>query len=310
MSLISLAFAAPAEADKFPRTTTDGRGIEVEISAPPQNVAALWTAAADMLVALGRDVGGVTTYEGARPVYLGDAVSSAIDLGDITAPNLEIIATGKFDLTIGLTRYNAQFASQIERFGPFLTYEGFNLAQSKDAIEKMGDALGAHDTAIAMNTRIDYLISEMSNAIARKERSFLFIWNFQDTLYGYKNNILTAELIAQIGAVNPLGFDDTAETPDAAIQVLETEDLLRLDPDVILMFVSHGGAVAFEPAYERLTSYQNNTIYSVGYQYTQPAGPIAREIVLREAAALIFPDIFEPPEMPEGAAATPVRFSR
>lgn len=306
----ALCLALPAVADPFPVTVTDGRGSEVTILSQPNRVAALWPPAADLLVSLDRPVTGVTTYEGRMPVYLGGGVDGAIDLGDITTPNLELLSVSDIDLTVGMTRYNAPFADQIEPISPFLTFEGYSIAESLAAIETLAEALGAGDTARAMNR--DFL--ELANTFAARApataRSVLFIWSFQDTLYGYQDNLMTTALVARLGTVNPLGLNDDTQNPDNAFVILEAEDLLKHDPDVILMFLSHGGAAKFNPAYARLKAYQNNDIYRVGYQYSQPAGPIAREMVLREAAHLIYPDTFARPAMPEAARATPVEFAK
>ncbi|MEM9629856.1 MAG: ABC transporter substrate-binding protein [Pseudomonadota bacterium] len=303
--------AGPALAeDPFPVTVTDGRGANVTLEKSPKKVAALWAAAADMMVALERPVYGVTTYEGAMPVYLGDAMEGAVDFGDITAPNLELMAVSDLDLTIGMTRYNAPYADDIEKFSKFVTYEGFNIEQSLQSMVALGKVLGAEEEAEALNKSFLEGIEELASQTPAEPRSVLFVWSYQNTLYGYQENVLTAELIARLGAVNPLGRNEEAETPDNAFVVLEAEDLLKLNPDVMMFFVSHGGAVPYNPVFERLDAFKNNQIYSVGYQYTQPAGPIARDLVLREAAYLIWPETFAKPDMPEGARAVPLEFAR
>ena len=303
--------ASPAFAeDPFPVTVTDGRGETVTLEKSPKKVAALWAAAADMMVALKRPVYGVTTYEGAMPVYLGDAMKGAFDFGDITAPNLELMAVSDLDLTIGMSRYNAPYADDIEKFSKFVTYEGFNIEQSLQSMAALGKVLGAEAEADALNSSFLDSIEKLAAQTPAEPRSVLFIWSYQNTLYGYQENVLTAELIARLGAVNPLGRNEEAETPDNAFVVLEAEDLLKLNPDVMMFFVSHGGAVPHNPVYERLSAFKNNRIYSVGYQYTQPSGPIARDLVLREAAYLIWPETFAKPDMPDGARAVPLEFAR
>lgn len=309
-ALVLAAMAPDVQAGSFPVTVQDDRGIAVTIEQQPKHVAALWMAAADMLVALDQPVLGITTYEGRRPVYLGDAVADAIDLGDITAPNLELMSTLDIDLTAGMTHYNAPYAEEIEKFGGFVTFDGFDLDTSLSAIERLGAALGAVEKAKALNADFLALADELAAQAPAEPRSVVFIWSFQDTLYGYQDNILTAQLIGKLGTRNPLGFNEDAETPDNAFVVLEAEDLLALDPDVILMHISHGGAAKHNPAYERLKAYKSGRIYSVGHQYSQPSGPIARELVLREAAHLIYPETFPAPDMPDLARATPVEFAR
>lgn len=309
-ALLAGLACSTAFADPYPVTITDGRDVEVTLTKQPENVAALWTAAADLLVALDRPVLGVTTYEGKMPVYLGDAMAGAVDFGDITAPNLELMATSGIDLTVGMTRYNAPYSEDIEAIGPFITFDGFDLRQSLESIRQIGRALGAEERTAALNAEFLSLLDDISARAPEEQKEVLFIWSFQDTLYGYKENLMTAEMIKTLGTLNPLGREDDPEAADNAFVILEAEDLLALDPDVIFMFISHGGAAKFNAAYERLKAYKTNQIYSVGYQYSQPAGPIARDMVLREAAHLIYPELFEKPDMPEAARAIPVEFAR
>lgn len=305
---LAVCLHGPAQAGEYPKTVVDGRGVEVTIKAQPDRIAALWTGAADLLVALDRPPAGVTTYEGKMPVYLGDATATATDLGDITAPNLELMAVSNFDLTIGLTRYNAPYAEDIGKFSQFISYEGFNIEGSLASMAALGEVLGETGKVQALNAEFLATLDQMASQTPSEPREVLFIWSFQNTLYGYKENLLTAEMLSRIGAVNPLGAVEGSVDPSNAFEVLEAEDLLEINPDVILMFVSHGGPVAFQPAYERLKAYQNGEIYSVGYQYSQPSGPIARDMVLREAAHLIYPDVYEKPSMPDAARAVPLEF--
>lgn len=310
-SLLFIAFwSLPGLADPYPLTLHDDRGVEVTLKERPNRVAALWAPAADFLVALDRPVAGVTTYEGAMPVYLGQGLAGAIDLGDITAPNFELLATSDFDLTVGMTRYNAPYADQIEPISAFLTFSAFTLDDSLASVEGLGTAFDVADQAREMNRKFLNLMSDYGARAPKAPRSVMLIWSFQDTLYGYQDNLTAPQIVAALGTVNPLGKNEDTANPDNAFVILEAEDLLAHDPDVILMFVSHGGQPKFNPAYERLTAYKAGRFYRIGYQYSQPSGPIARELVLREAAYLIYPETFEAPDMPEAARAVPVEFGK
>ncbi|MBO9476057.1 ABC transporter substrate-binding protein [Shimia sp. R11_0] len=310
LSLLPVMFcmALPAGADSFPVTVTDDRGEQVSFEHQPERVVALWTPAADLMVALGRPVTGVTTYEAKMPVYLGDALDGVMDLGDITAPNLEMLASSDIDLTIGMTSYNAPYAEQIEHFSRFLTFDSYRLEDALKSVLTLGTALGAQAETQKLDEAFSALMQEYGARAPKEGREVMVIWSFQDTLYGYQDGLTATDIIGALGTVNPLGMLADRESPDTGFIVLETEDLLAHDPDAILMFISHGGTPKYSPAYERLKAYKNGQFYSVGYQYSQPSGPIARELVLREAAHLIYPEVFDAPDMPEVARAVPVTF--
>ncbi|MDA5558705.1 ABC transporter substrate-binding protein [Shimia sp. MMG029] len=305
-----LCFASPSFADNYPLTVTDGRGAEVTLTEKPNRVAALWVPAADLLVKLGQPVAGVTTYEGQMPVYLGETVSGALDLGDITSPNLELLASSDIHLTVGMTSYNAPYADQIEPVSTFLTYDSYRLNDAMEAVQSLGNALGAAEDVEKLNADFTALMADYASRAPEEAREVMLIWSYQDTLFGYQNGLTATDIIAATGATNPLGKLPEGDSPDTGFTILETEDLLAHDPDVILMFISHGGQPKYNPAYERMTAYKNGTFYSIGYQYSQPSGPIAREMVLREAGHLIYPDVFDAPELPETARAVPVVFNK
>lgn len=299
-----------ATADPYPVTYTDERGETITLEQAPNKIAALIASSADMLAALGRHVDGTTTYAGAMPVYLGDAVKGTTDLGDLTAPNLELIASEQYDLILGMTRYNAPFAEEMNKVGKFATLTANTLEDSYANVTDYGLLFGAADEAAQMNADFDALLAETAEKASKDAPSVIFIWNFYDTLYGYTNNIMPADLFDRIGAVNPLGRTEGKLDEASAFSILETEDLLAHDPDVILVFSSdEGGTVKWNPAYERLKAYQNGRFHSVGYQWSQSDGPIARELVLRELAHLLYPEQFDAPDMVDAARATPAKFA-
>lgn len=308
---VCAVIAHPAVADPYPITYTDERGETITLTQPPKKIAALIASSADMLAALGRHVDGTTTYGGAMPVYLGHAVDGTTDLGDLTAPNLELMATQGYDLILGMTRYNAPFSEDLSKIGNFATLTANTLDDSYSNVTDYGLLLDAKDEAARMNADFAALLADIAGQAPDTAPSVVFMWNFYDTLYGYKSNIMPADLIDRIGATNPLGRVAGQVEEDTAFDILEAEDLLAHDPDVVLVFSSdQGGTVKWNPAFERLSAYKNNRFYSVGYQWSQSDGPIARDIVLREMAHLLYPDHFDAPEMVEAARATPVKFAK
>lgn len=298
-----------ALADPYPVTFTDERGVTVTLEQAPTKVASLLAAAADMTAALGRKVAATTTYDGAFPVYLGDAIEGTTDLGDLTAPNLELMAAEGYDLIIGMTRYNAPYSEELEKIGAFVTMTSNTLEDSYRNVANLGLLLGAADEAAAMNAEFEALLAEYAAKAPEEKPSVIFMWSFHDTLYGYTSNIMPADLIDRIGAVNPLGRVEGKLDEASAFSILEAEDLLAHDPDVVMVFSQYAGApLKWNPAYERLSAYKNERFYSVGYQYSQSDGPIARELVLREMAHLLYPDHYEAPEMPDAARAQKATF--
>lgn len=315
MTFFKPAFAAlllvPSlvSANDFPITLTDDRPSEVTVEAAPKKIVTLANFATDMAAALDIKTLGVTTYDGERPLYLGEKAMVGQDLGDLSTPNLELMAKIDPDLTIGMVRYNGPYEEEIEAFSTFLAFSSNSIDMSKEIVAKMGVALGHAEEAAEMNARYSRLFGEINAKTNGEGPSYLFVWHFQDTIYAYQDNLMPAQAISRIGGKNLAG---TASVEDAenAFVVLEPEQLLELDPEVIFLFSSHGGAVKHTPLFDRLQAVKNGRAFQVGYQFSQSAGPIARELVLREAAHLLYPEQFGAPDMVDAARATPLKFAK
>lgn len=303
MSLLfasALLVSGTALAQQFPVTVTDDRGVDVTIETAPKRIASLSIFAADMLAALGLKEVGMITYEGEYPGYLGTG-EGITDYGDMTAPNLELMAQDKIDLTIGMVNYAGPFAEDLEKLGAFLAYDSATLDDSYRSVESVSTALGKPEVGQASNDAFRALVSEYQGK-APGAVSALFVWSYYDTLFGYQSNLLPSEFLPLLKAENVLGKSDTEDAVQAFVP-LEAEDLLALDPDVFFLFVSHGDEGKTNPAYARMRAVQNGRAYLVGDHYSQPTGPIARDLVFREIAHLLYPETFVAPDLPEGSAA-------
>lgn len=312
MRLCLLAFlcAMPANADPlFPVSVQDARPDPTVIAAQPETVVGLSNFAADMLVAVGIAPLAITTYEGKRPLYLGPLLETAADLGDLTAPNLELLAVLDPDLTVGLLHYNGPYEAEISAIGDFLAFDSADTALSKANVLELGTALGVPNEAARLNTEFEALQAEIVAQAPEEGPEFLFLWHYYDTFFAYQDNLMTAELVSSLGARNLVGFNQNVESAEQAFVLLDPEELLALDPEVLFVFASHGGPIKPHPVFDRLQAVRTGRAHSVGYQYSQPGGPIARSLVLREAAYLLYPERFEAPVMPEAAAATKLIFA-
>jgi iron complex transport system substrate-binding protein len=161
--------------------------------------------------------------------------------------------------------------------------------------------LGEPDKGRELNNAFRALVAEYE-AKSPGGKSALFVWAYYDTLYGYQTNQLPAELLPNLKVTNALGRAEVAD-PSQAFVPIEAEDLLKLDPDVLFIYVSHGEQGKANPVYAQLRSVKEGHAYFVGAHYSQPTGPLARELVFREMAHLIYPDTFSAPEQGENVAS-------
>lgn len=293
-----------------PLRVVDDRGAEVTLQAAPKRVAALSIPAIDMLVALDQRPAAIATYKGKRPIYLGDAIDQAIDLGEGDGPNMEVLIRADVDLTIGMTRYNAPFAEDFESIAAFMAMNSITMEDSFRNVEQMAAILGAPETGKALNADFRAMLEDYT-AKAPGGVSVMLLWAYQDFLLGYQNYLMPSPLFPALKARNVLHGKTESLTEDEAIIFLEAEDVLAADPDVLLVFSSHGGVLKSNPAFERLKAMRGGRAYAVMQQYSQAGGPIARRLVLQELANLLYPEVFPAPtDLPEAARATPLKFAQ
>lgn len=301
--------AAPAPAQDFPLTIVDDRNRSVVIDSAPSTVASISSFGADVLIALGRRVDGLSILGGKPSDFLGDAATDSVNLGEVHQTNLEALAQLDPDLIIGLRTYTEPFANKIEEAGAFLAFDLITLADSLSGTERASRALGEEDEGAAMNARfLDDLETHAGNAPGGV--SAVFLWHWGNVPYAFYSHHLTAHIMERLGATNIQGDPPPGmESADSSVITMET--LLRLNPDVILSFKADDGPFASHPAWSRLKAVQNGRAWRVGDQYVMAHGPMARQMVLREMAHLLYPERFPlPTDIPEPARARAMAFER
>lgn len=305
----SLVMQTSVNAAEFPATVVDDRNIVVTVKSEPKKLASLGTFAADLAKSFGIKPVGTTTYNGVRPIYLGESLDGAKDFGSIQQPNLELMTESGVDLVIGLRRYTEPYADDFTKFAPYLAYELLTYEDSKRAVASAATALGQGQKGVEINNAFEETLNDYSEK-APGGISAMFVWMWQDTPYAYYDHPMPASYLGALKARNVMGANPNVMMKENFGVPLSFEDLLTKDPEVLIMFRAEGNEYPNNPVFQRLKSVKNSRAYHVGYQYSQPTGPLAREIVLKEIAHLLYPDTFEKPDLPKGVAAEPVRFEK
>lgn len=304
---LTLALAAPALAQDFPITVRDDRGQDVTVQAAPERVASLGVFGADLMKALGRAAVGTTTYSGELPAYLGARPGDMADLGLEPQPNLERLTMLRPDLIIGIRRYTEPWAESFAPIAPYIAYDLLTPQDSRRAVASASQALGAGAQGARMNADHQALLDDLG-ARAPGGVSAVFLWLWQDTPFAYYDHVMPASFLGPLKATNAMGANPTPELTENFGGPVSYEDLLAMDPDVLIIYRAEGNAYPDHPALRRMRAVREGRAWHVGYQYSQPAGPVARDIVLREMAHLLYPQTFPDPDLPAGVGAEPLKF--
>lgn len=306
--LVALLAVGPVLADTFPVRVQDGRGKAVTIVKQPARVASVSAFGADLMGALGRDVVGVSSMGNQKPAFLGRHVAKAVDLGTANETNMEMLAQLAPDLTIGIRTYTEMFEKQFEEIGGFLAYDLVTYEQSRYAIASAATAAGFAEQGRRLNADFAQRLSEVGRR-APGGASAIFIWHWADTLWAHYDHHMTATLMRALKVRNALGPSPHPRQMNPHGKAISMEQLLRLNPDFIFSFQAGDAPIRAHPVWPRLRAVQRRQAYRVGNQYAEVHGPLARDMVLREMAHLLYPGVFPPvQDIPDAARARPLSF--
>ncbi|AOJ03728.1 MULTISPECIES: ABC transporter substrate-binding protein [Burkholderia] len=308
----TLAFALPASlasvlarpvraaAPGKPFSVVDDRGAMLRFEAAPSRLAAISYFGADTALALGvQPVASTFLVRGRRPAYLLDRMDRVIDLGQRASPNLELLASAHADLIIAIRRYTEANAARLQQIAPYLALDLEVGEDSNRSIELVGKALDRAEAAAALNRRFaEALAGFRARAGLGRAPRYLFVWGTGAAPWAFYDENMTCSLLNALGGVNIAGRNPLPSQRDNTAFQMSLETLLLAKPDTIFVY-DDGGRRSFEtnPVWQHLASTRRVSIVSVGDHWIESFGPIARHAVLAEAAALLHPDVFAPPDL-------------
>ncbi|MFK0161228.1 ABC transporter substrate-binding protein [Rhizobium sp. NPDC090279] len=290
--LLALLVAGTAAAeDAKTVSVTDDRGVKVEVPVQPKRIAAISYFADDVALALGiKPVASTYMTAGRQPDFLLGLTSQMAQIGQRAKPNLELLSQAKPDLIVAIRRYTVGNAPQLEKIAPYLAYNMELLTESDKEIAEFSKILGKPERGLQLNADFHKHLDEIAaKAPKNAHPRFAIMWG-GETPFAFHTENTSASIVAAIGGDNIAG----PKTPGGPFGIdLSLETMLEKDPEVLFIYDS-GPDRPHEnnPIWQELTAVKNKRVFYVGDQWVETNGPIAREIVLREAAHYLYPDAF------------------
>ncbi|ACE91771.1 probable ferrichrome ABC transporter, substrate-binding protein [Rhizobium etli CIAT 652] len=289
MSAMLAAGAAHAQDKKV--SIVDDRGVTVEVPAQPKRIASISYFADDVALALGiKPVASTYMTAGREPGFLLGLTVGMKQIGQRAKPNLELLSEAKPDLIIAIRRYTVGNAAQLQNIAPYVAYNMELLEESYSETAALSKLLGKPERGEQLNADFRKHLAEFAAKAPRdKHPRFLIMWGGA-TPFAFHTENTSASIVAAIGGDNVPG----PKTPGGEFGIdLSLETMLEKDPEVIFVYDS-GPDRPHEsnPIWSQLSAVKNNRVFYVGDQWVETNGPIAREIVLREAAHYLYPDTF------------------
>lgn len=292
VGLLALIATGPVCAeDAKTLTITDDRGVAVEIPAQPKRIASISYFADDVALALGiKPVASTYMTAGREPDFLLGLTKDMKQVGQRAKPNLELLSEAKPDLIVAIRRYTVGNAPQLEKIAPYVAYNMELLDGSDREIAELSKILGDPERGLELNKAFrEHLADFAAKAPKDIHPRFAIMWG-GETPFAFHTENTSASIVSAIGGENIAG----KMTPGGEFGIdLSLETMLEKDPEVLFIYDS-GPDRPHEnnPIWQELTAVKNKRVFYVGDQWVETNGPIAREIVLREAAHYLYPDAF------------------
>ncbi|MRG57876.1 ABC transporter substrate-binding protein [Phyllobacterium sp. SYP-B3895] len=286
-----LASGSAFAADPGKVSIVDDRGVTVEVPAQPKRIASISYFADDIALALGvKPVASTYMTAGREPDFLLGLTSQMKRIGQRAKPNLELLSEAKPDLIIAIRRYTVGNAAQLQGIAPYVAYNMELLDESYKEVAEISKLLGQPERGEQLNADFRKNLAEFAaKAPKGVHPRFMIMWGGA-TPFAFHTENTSASIVAAIGGDNIAG----PKSPGGEFGIdLSLETMLEKDPEVIFVYDS-GPDRPHEsnPIWSQLSAVKNNRVFYVGDQWVETNGPIAREIVLREAAHYLYPDTF------------------
>lgn len=309
LSSCALTYTSTSVANAYPVTVNDDRGKQVTFEKKLVTLASISVFGADLAHALGKKANGISTLNHKRSAFLGNIVDDMADLGEIHETNMELLTQLDPDLIIGIRAYTEPFEKKFEEIGQFLAYDMVTYQDSINAINSAAAAMGEADKATSLNADFAADLEAYGNK-APGGVSVVFLWHWADVPYAFYDHHMTMMIMSTLKGKNLVGPSPNSSIKKMDSAPISMEKLLQLNPDVIISFKGDDGPVKNHPVWPRLKAVKTGRAYRVNDQFIMSHGPIARDMVLRELAFILYPAVFpKPTDIPVAAQVKKTTFS-
>lgn len=290
--VVIAAATACAGAQSGPGTITDDAGRQVHIDSAPTRIISHVPSITETLFALG--LGDKLVADSDYCDY-PEAAKTKPKIGGYFTPNIEEIVAMKPDLVL-TDGHVPELITKLDSLGiPIAVIDPKDINGVLSDIELLGNVTGSQKEAAEitsdMKKRIDAVVNTVSGA---SRPSVFYVFDATDTTKPWTAGpgSFVDALIGLAGGVNVAG---NASGPWIQFNM---EELVRADPEIILLDSSMGTATMSPdqikelPGWQDLTAVKQNQIYTINGDLVNRTGP---RIVqgLEDIAKILHPDLFK-----------------
>jgi iron complex transport system substrate-binding protein len=295
------ARASTPEASEGTRIVVHAMG-ETEVPAAPLRVVALDGPMLDACLLLGVKPIGATTgvANDPWPAYLADRTEGIVNVGEIVAPDLELIVSLNPDLILGVKSRHEEIYAELAGIAPVVFVEEHRTRWRENFLV-VADALNQNAQVEIVVGAFDQRCAEIGERLAAEQPGTVSVLRvYTDVIYAYQAGSFSGSVLAAIGLERPESQSD----PDQLAVELSAEQLV--DADAELMFLTVWGneantdvaTVVSNPLWPTLEAVKAGRVYLVPDEYWMVAmGYIAAHLILNDVTAYLL-DGAAPVELP------------
>ena len=214
-------------------TLTDAAGREVTVSAVPQRIVSGYYISTSLLIALGlrEKLVGIEAKADTRPIYALAApeLIGLTNVGTAKNFNLETCLSLEPDLVI-LPRALSSAAEELTAFGiPAIVVNPEDLNKLLETVDLLGKATGTDERARHLVDALNGYLDKLSSLTAGAVPERVYLAGNSSYLRTAGENMYQSTLISLAG-----GENTAADIPGASWQDISYEQLLTMDPAVII----------------------------------------------------------------------------
>lgn len=265
--------ASVEKSSDYPKTFTDGRGVEVTIQEKPTKIVSTTLAIDEYLLPL-VEADRVTAV---TKLATDPGISNVVDLADavetkIESVTSELVLSLKPDLVLIPSYLDPEVLKQIEAAG-ITTYQlkdDTSFAGILEGLEEVGMIVGEEEKASEIIDDVKKRMESLEEkAEAQSDKKRVVYWTQQNT--SVTENTSIGEMITLAGGINAIteaGItgDEYPDYPN-----LSKEKLVELDPDVIITsdWQYDGSKATFieewkkDPALKDIKAFKNDAVYAI-----------------------------------------------
>jgi iron complex transport system substrate-binding protein len=290
-------FATFIQPTTFEAATTKERSFNTElgkvtVKGIPKRVITLSMAGTDAVLTLGvKPIGYTISNSNTVPVYLKNKLKGSEQVGTLSAPSLERIASLKPDLIIvdHVYEFHKTIIPKLKEIAPVAGFRASSYEESMNQLLVLGDIMGKKAQAKAFTKQFYKDLQTAQTKLKDKKTSVMGFFVNKSGINVWQDNSFSGSILLALKA--DYAFKERGGEY-ADFQPVSLEKILEIDPKVMIAYVDPGKKdlkdVEANPIWSKLSAVKNKRVVEVNRDlWSRSRGPLAAKLMVKEATTIL-----------------------